>query len=163
MHNSFVYGRQFAYFCGFSLLGILFGFITSWITDFEPCSWMLLVSLHQMSIVKLLSCSFPLLMAAYAVSINQPNIIYFLGFVCFYFWSIRAGICVSVFGSAAWLLQPMLQFSESASLLILSLFCANRSGAKSRRLLIFGLIVIFTFVIVSDQLILPFVARLIGF
>lgn len=148
LHKSSIYRRRFAVFSLACLLGLLFGPITAAGMDVSTLSLMRLVAVSQVSIFSLLpACVLPFLIAAIAVSINRFVLVFFLAFLRYYAWSFLAWMCVRSFGTSAWLVQPLLQFSDSASLFIFSICCVRwcaelpKSVGKDLVLAVIGVVV----------------------
>lgn len=163
MHKSFVFRRQFPLFCFCSFLGLLLGFAFALRADASLLSWMRLAVKSRVSIFVSLSCALPFLIAAHAVLIEQWNLLHLLGFLRFFCWGLCAGICVGTFGSAAWLVQPMLQFSDSVSLLLLCLCCARWCDADKltpKRDLCIALSVTLFAVVMDYFIVSPYLATL---
>ena len=76
---------------------------------------------YRVSIVlTVLWCVLPLLIAAYAVKIQNYTILMAVSGVRSFCFSYTLAVIALAFGSASWLVQPMLQFSDWLSLVV---FC----------------------------------------
>ena len=148
------------------IFGLALGILAAAYTDLSFVSWMRPLLFRRVSIVWLsVFLSFPFLIAAFAVLIKSFDLIYLLIFLRGFGYGFMAWCIVRLYGSAAWLMQPMLQFSDGACLAVLAgasiRWC---HGHRDRWLwdLAFCLILVFIAVIVDDRLVSPFLALLPG-
>ena len=88
----------------------------------------------RVSIVLLLSAALmPFLITAYAVSIKQHTAVWALAFFQSFFYVLCGVLTVRSFGSAGWLVQPMLQFSDSVASILFCWFglrCFSRGDVR---------------------------------
>lgn len=95
------------------VVGILAGLLTAAGADESCLSVMRLAASCRVSVVLLFLTAFaPFLITAFAVSIHQYPVLLVLCFVRSFGFGCCAWLTVRAFGSAAWLIQPMLQFSD---------------------------------------------------
>ena len=138
------------------------GILSAAATDESILSLMRLASSGPVSIVfLLLACVLPFLIAACAVSIEQWNILLLTVFLRFSYWGLGAGFCIRCFGSAAWLVQPMLQFTDNVALVLFCLYCFSREERR-KSVFRFALIGMALAVIADYCIVSPFLASLLS-
>ena len=163
MHKSFISGRFEPAFLICGLWGLTAGILSAAATDDSLLSLMRQASQRPVSIVLLLWIAvLPFLIAAYAVSIKQWNILFAAVFLRFFGWSFCAAGCLRCFGTATWLIQPMLQFTDNLSLILFCLFCHTQKR-KRRRVIIPVIIGTTLTVIVDICIVSPFLASVLSF
>ena len=113
------------------LSGCLLGF---WISGRSHETYLLLTrmapSLH-VSVFGLVACVYlPFLFAALAVFLSHPSLLPLICFtkMCLYSWC--GCSMVSAFGSAGWLVQMLIQFSDNLSLPVLCWFCIRHTDSR---------------------------------
>lgn len=162
MRKSFVYGRSFFLFSLCAMSAMTAGILFAAATDILPLSLMRLAT-GPVSIVMLLPFyALPFLIAAGAVSIEQWNILHLTVFLRFFHWGLSAGLCIRSFGSAAWLVQPLCQFTDNGTLILFCLYCF---GPLENRRSVFGyyLIGIGLLAMIDYCIVWPFLASLLTF
>ena len=162
LHKSFIFGRRYPAYSFGGLLGLITGVLSAAATSDTLLSLMRQTAYGPVSIVLLLPVSvLPFLIAAYAVSIDQWNILCLTAFFRFFGWGYCAFGCVLAFGSAAWLIQPMLQFTDNLSLILFCFFVSSRQ--RNRVHMIFLLMGIAVTVILDSCFVSPYLASLLSF
>lgn len=115
------------------MVGLLLGILTAAVADSSVLPLMRLSVSTRVSIVSLFaSAALPFLIAAYAVMIHNFRFLFALVFCRCFFFGFWLWLGVAAFGSAAWLVQPMLHFTDWLSLPALCLFCLRRCGGVGR-------------------------------
>ena len=105
------------------IVGISAGMLTAIGIDDSILPVMRLAASCRVSIVVLfLMASIPFLITAFAVFIHQYPILLIICFVRSYGFGCLAWLIVRSFGSAAWLMQPMIQFSDGILLVVYVLY-----------------------------------------
>ncbi len=103
-------------------LGLLMGTAVTAGTDISA-SYLMRLRECRVSIVLLFGVVFlTLSTAAHAVMIQKWNLFFCLVFARFFTAGGGLGALIGAFGSSAWLIQPMYQCSEWASLILLSVY-----------------------------------------
>lgn len=111
------------------VLGILLGTLSAVNADDSLLAMMRRAADSQVSIVTLLlSAVLPFLIAAYAVFINRYAIFYAVCAGKAFAFSYCAAVIFRAFGSAGWLVQPLLQFSDTVLSILFCWFCFRRCG-----------------------------------
>ena len=114
------------------MLGLLFGTLIA--AKIDPISFSLMrrTASSQVSIVDLfIAAAFPFLIAAYAVYINRPKVLLAVCFCKAFGFSFCAFLIIASFGTAGWLVQPLLQFTDIFLIPVFCWFCIrNLSGNK---------------------------------
>ena len=77
-------------------------------------------------VVLVTGCVLPFLIAAYAVMIERFSLLLILIFLRCAAFGFVTWAAAAAFGSAAWLLQPMLQFTDCAALTALAVYASRR-------------------------------------
>ena len=160
MHKSFILGHRVPILFTCGLLGLAAGILAASATDSLP-SLMRLAACCPVSIVLLLPV-LPFLIAAWAVSIEQWNILWVTVFLRYFAWGFLAAGCLRCFGTAAWLVQPMLQFTDNLSLVLFSLYCFSLR-AREKRLLAAAVTGTVLAAIIDCSVISPFLVSLLSF
>lgn len=162
MHKSFVFGRSFFWITFCALSAMTAGIFCSDPVDLQPFLQMRLASGPVSIVVRLLAVLLPFLISAYAVSIKQWNILLITVFLRFFTWGYFAGMCIRFFGSAAWLVQPMLQFTDNGSLILFTLYCFRGETVSSR--VFWFLVIAAAFIVITDySIVMPILASLLTF
>ena len=164
--RSFLVSRQrvFGFLC-FWIVGILAGTLAAAGTDDSVLSLMRRAAMCRVSIVGLfLTAVLPFLIAAYAVSIHKDPLLFVFCALRGFGFGYCAWLIVRAFGPAAWLVQPMLQFSDNILMAVYCFFglwfCSGRGGNLKRWLiaciLLTAAVTVFDYLAVS-----PFLAMLL--
>ena len=166
MHKSFFSIKPVLIcFCCW-LLGLTIGMLSSANADASVISLMRQSVSAPVSIVLLLWWSLvPFLIAAYAVKIQNFLILYTLLTVLGFTFGFVLALCFAAFYSAAWLVFPMLYFSQWLTAIALNVFAVRwLSGERPRlkRDLIFCGIFIAFVVILDFYSVSPFLAELMN-
>ncbi len=148
------------------IVGTFWGIFLAAGADQATVSMMRLSALSRVSIVWLFATAvLPFLIAAVAVLIQQSRLLYTICFVRCCLYGFFLWLTVLSFGSAAWLVQPMLQFTDNVSIFLLCLWCLHQFRIPSH-----GLRVLLVFCIVSvsaailDYLVVsPYLAMLLNY
>jgi len=145
--------------------GLLLGAIFAVDMGSSISSLMRQVSVGRASIVGLFSSAIlPFLLAVYAVYIDKRNLLFLICFFKAFLISFSGWIVRDLYGSAGWLLQPMIQFSDHCTAPVLCWFSLRYLTGSGRSLLKDSIICIlsaFTAVSIDFCVISPFVANLI--
>ena len=162
MHKSFYCPKAPIRLCFIWALGLLIGIVTAYSID-NVAFLMRLAACSQVSIVLvLLGGVLPLLIAAYAVTIHEFYILALLCFLRCMGYGFMLCLCLRAFEDAAWLLQPMLQFSDSAFLVMLAYIAFRGSKYSRRDIYLCGVIAII--VSAADHFVVsPFLMTLLTF
>lgn len=154
--------RRLLSFFGCWLLGLLLGTLLAVGADASMISLMRRAANCRVSIVLLLTAVLPFLISAYAVSIYRYSILSVLGLLKAFAYSFCGILSVRAFGSAGWLVQPMLQFTDSITTIFLCFFgircCVDQTGFK--RDLIICILVSVAAVIIDYALVSPYLLSL---
>lgn len=149
------------------LAGLCLGTLLALSAGSSSFSVMRLAASSRVSIVYSLCCVFlPFLLAAYAVYIHRFALLIFLCFCKAISFSFCALLAVRAFGTAGWLVQPMLQFTDTCLVPVLCWFCIRSISGSStsvRKDLILSLIIGAAAVSMDYFLVSPFLAELIHF
>lgn len=115
------------------------------------------------TVVLLLTAIFPFLITAYAVYINRFSLLFLVAVLKSFTFSFLAGVIFRSFGSAGWLIQPMLQFSDTVLCSLYCWFCIRscRDPGKWKRDLIICVIFAAVTVIVDSLLVSAFLRTLV--
>lgn len=147
----------------FWLLGLLCGTLFAVGADDSLASLMRAAASNRVSIVVLLTTAFlPFLITAYAVSINRYAIGSCLALLKGFAYSFCGCVIVRAFGSAAWLVQPMLQFTDMVTSILLCWFgirCFTRQCSLRRDLAV-CILISAAAVVIDYLLVSPFLAAL---
>ena len=162
MRKSFVFGRSFFLLTICALSAMTAGILSAALMDLYLISLMRQFLMVSVSIVVRLAVAvLPFLIAAYAVSIEQWNILLITVFLRFFCWGFASGICIRAFGSAAWLVQPLWQFADNGTLMLFCLYCFM--GEKRKMAFLLSLLGILLTVMVDQIIIWPFFISLLSF
>lgn len=105
----------------FWLIGLLAGSLLATKTSSSYIDAIRLTAKNPVSIVSIfVTALLPALVCTYAAYSHKPGLIYLTCFLKTFIFSHGALTIFTAFGSAGWLVQPMVQFSE---FLLLPLFC----------------------------------------
>lgn len=165
MRSFLVPRRRVIFFLCAWVVGVLAGILAATGMDDSSLSVMRLAAGSRVSIVSLfLTASVPFLITAVAVSIHQYPVLLAICFARSFCFGCCAWLGVRAFGSAAWLIQPMLQFSDGilmAVFLLLGLWLCSHEDANAKRpviccILFTGAVTLFDYLAVA-----PFLASLL--
>ncbi len=149
------------------ILGLSLGTIFASHADPTYYTMMRLAASGQMSIVGLAaSILLPFLFSAYAVLIGKPSLLLGVCACKAFSFGYSGTLARGAFGTAGWLIQPLLQFTQICMIPVLCCFCLRHiSGKRSTvtRELVFCLVLLaicagFDYFVVS-----PFLAKLIDY
>ena len=146
------------------LLGLILGIGLAALTDLSVLAPMRPFFSARVSIVWLsVFAAFPFLIAAFAVLIKRFDLLYLLFLIRCFGYGFTAWSILRLYGSAAWLVQPMLQFSDGIGLAVLAGVSIRWChGHRDRWFwdLSFCLILVFLAVILDDRFVSPILAVL---
>ena len=105
-----------------------------WVSGYSQETYFLLTrmapSLH-VSVPGLVACVYlPFLFAAFAVFLSHPSLLPLICFYKMFLFSWCGCSMVSTFGSAGWLVQMLVQFSDNLSLPMLCWFCVRHVDGR---------------------------------
>lgn len=114
------------------ILSLILGTLCAAFADPSLLAMMRLAASGRMSIVGVAAaCFLPFLISAYAVFIDRPGLMAGVCACKAFGFAYCGGIARRAFGSAGWLVQPLLQFSSVFTLPLLCCFCLRHiSGGK---------------------------------
>lgn len=133
MRNSFCLRSSLSGIAAGWIIGLLLGAFFAAGMDDAVLSLMRLMLSAQVSIVGVFLCALlPFLFAAYAVMIERDSLLYAV--LLLRGFSLGCGIWLTVrlFGSAAWLVQPLAQFTGNISSAVLLLAALRWQGRPHR-------------------------------
>lgn len=149
------------------LSGLLAGFILAAEANGTLLSLMRLAAVSRVSIVwLLLSAALPFLITAYSVFINNFLILFGISLTDAFAFSYCAGVIFRSFGSAGWLVQPMLQFTGTVLGAFFCWFCIRRCSKKRiclKKDLVLCLIISAVVVVIDFLLVSRFLGMLIDY
>lgn len=168
MRSLLVSRQRVLCFLGFWIVGILAGMLAAAAgADESVLSLMRRAASCRVSIVALfLTAVLPFLIAAYAVMIHKDLLLFASSTLRGFGFGCCAWLVVRAFGSAAWLVQPMLQFTDNILMAVYCFFgfwfCSGRGGSLKRWVI--GCIILTAAVTVFDYLaVSPFLVTLLEF
>jgi hypothetical protein len=166
MHKSFYTFRHSTTLGIYWIAGLLLGILSAVDADPTVLSLMRLTATAQVSIVfVLIRCVLPFLFTAFAVLIQAPFILYAVAFVRCFSCGFVLWLIAAAFGSAAWLIGPMLHFSEMLNLGLLCVVLLRWRQVPFRRIkseLVFCLLVSAWIVVIDHFAVSPFLAELLN-
>lgn len=144
--------------------GLLLGIAVAVGSDDSAFSLMRLAARCRVSIVSILiTAILPFLFSAYAVSVSKPGFLLLVCFLKAYSFGLCGYLVSAAFGSAGWLVQPLLQFTDVCTLPFLVWFFLRGSSRQEntfRRDLWVCLIAAATAAITDWLIISPFLVRI---
>lgn len=147
------------------ILGLLSGTFIAAKIDTSSLSLMRWTAFGSVSIVDLfIAAVFPFLIAAYAVYINKPKLLLLLSGCKAFLFSFFAYAAWHAYGSAGWLVQPLLQFTDIFLIPVLCWFCIRHiAGTANSRRKDIGICFLFIAAVVAVDyfMVAPFLAKLI--
>jgi len=112
----------------------------------------------------LITASLPLLLAAYAVNIHKPKLLFFIIFLKAFHFSFCGGLIYSIFGTAGWMLRLLVQFTDIFTVPVFCWFCIRHSLGRvglNKKDLIISLSLTLLAASIDYLVIAPFFANLI--
>ncbi len=147
--------------------GLLTGTCFSAPSDPVLISMMRRAAVSPVSIVMLTVCSIlPFLIAAYAVVIDRYIPLFLIAALRCFGYSYCAAAAKLGFGTAGWLVQPMLQFTDTLGLLLLILLCIRWCSGRTERVrrdTALSVIIVAAAAVVDFALVSPFLAEAAGY
>ena len=115
------------------VVGLLLGTVIAARIDPSSFSLMRRTASSQVSIVdRFIAAAFPFLIAAYAVYMNRPKLLLAVCFCKAFCFSFCAFIIIASFGTAGWLVQPLLQFTDICIIPVFCWFCVRNVSGKRK-------------------------------
>jgi len=147
------------------IFGLALGALFAAGSDSYLYSLMRQCACRPMSIVtSLILAVFPFLILAYGAWIHRKEILLWMAFLSAFSYGFFGCLLLGAFGSAGWLLQILIQFTQSASLPMLCWFSLRQLEGKQESLLrdhIICIITVSALALFDLFVVSPFVAELI--
>ena len=164
MRKSFSFSKGLGCFLCCWIVGLLLGIFFAAETGFAVSMMRRAASCRVSIVLLFVGGALPFLIAAYAVMIERYFILFSLVLLRCFCFGYCAWTAVLSFGSAGWLVQPMLQFTDSILLAVLCFFSLRWSGGYDRHLkrdLTFCIALTAAVAVIDFSAVSPFLASLL--
>ena len=159
LHRNFIV----AFICVWAA-GLIFGAAAAACLGKSNFSLMRTVLNSRVSIVSLLiTAALPFLFTAYAVSVPAKGLLLFICFFKAYTFSFTGYLISAAFGTAGWLLQPLLQFTDLCTMPALMWFVishCDKLGKLNRRDLTVSIVIAISAAVADCFVISPFLTEI---